>query len=130
MNTNYPHIPYQKKLVEKARVNRKNPTAAEKKMWFKMLRNRAFRGLKFTRQKPLDKYIVDFYCSKLLLAIEIDGDSHVAQQEYDKERTKRLGDYGITVIRYTNREVLESLSGVFDDLNEKVEMLEESMEEN
>jgi len=130
MNTNYPHIPYQKKLVEKARVNRKNPTAAEKKMWFKMLRNRAFRGLKFTRQKPLDKYIVDFYCSKLLLAIEIDGDSHVAQQEYDKERTKRSCNYGITVIRYTNREVLESLSGVFDDLNEKVEMLEESMEEN
>ena len=127
MNTNYPHIPYQKKLVEKARVNRKNPTAAEKKMWFKMLRNRAFRGLKFTRQKPLDKYIVDFYCSKLLLAIEIDGDSHVEQQEYDKERAKRLGNYGITVIMYMNREVLESLSGVFDDLNEKVEMLEEGM---
>jgi len=99
-------------------------------MWFKILRNRAFRGLKFTRQKPLDKYIVDFYCSKLLLTIEIDGDSHVEQQEYDKERTKRLGDYGITVIRYTNREVLESLPGVFDDLNKKVEMLEESMEVN
>jgi len=127
MNTNPPHIPYKKELVEKVRANRKSPTAAEKKIWYEILRNRGFRGLKFTRQKPLDTYIVDFYCSKLLLALEIDEDTHVEQEEYDKERTRRLGTYGITVIRYTNSEIMESLSGVYDDLNEKVKGLEERM---
>ena len=122
------HIPYHKNLVEKARANRTNPTAAEKRMWYEILGNRKFRGLKFTRQKPLDKYIVDFYCSKLLLAIEIDGDSHTEQKEYDRLRTERLGKYGITVIRYINSEVMKNLSGVFEDLNEKVESLEKKME--
>ena len=120
-----PYIPYDKRLVEKGRGNRKNPTPAEKKMWFEVLGNKAFQNLKFTRQKPLDHFIVDFYCSKLLLVVEIDGDSHKEQEEYDKRRTERLNQYGITIVRYTNIDVMQNLDGVYEDFLGKVKELEE-----
>ena len=121
MLPNFPYIPYDKRLVEKARENRKNPTPVEKKMWFEVLGRKSFQGFKFTRQKPLDHYIVDFYCSKLMLAIEIDGDSHAEQTDYDRIRTERLGQYGIHVIRYTNSDVMQNLEGVYEDLRERME---------
>jgi very-short-patch-repair endonuclease len=124
MNADYPkYIPYDKTLVEKGRANRRNPTAAEKKMWNEVLRNREFKNLKFTRQKPLDRHIVDFYCSEILLVIEIDGDSHAGNEAYDRLRSERLGTFGITVLRYTNVEVMKNLEGVYQDLSEKVEAL-------
>jgi very-short-patch-repair endonuclease len=122
----YPHrkfVPYDQQLVTKARENRKHPTPAEKKMWFEVLGRKSFQDLKFTRQKPLDHYIVDFYCSKLLLVVEIDGDSHTEQIGYDQKRTKRLGQYGIHVIRYTNNDVMQNLEGVYEDLWKMVEAL-------
>jgi very-short-patch-repair endonuclease len=114
------YIPYNQALTEKARENRKNPTQAENKLWFDVLQNKQFADLKFTRQKPLDKYIVDFYCSELMLAIEIDGDSHAEQLEYDQKRTMRLNWLGIEVIRYTNQDVLSTLDGVYSDLLGKI----------
>ena len=114
------YIPYNPTLVEKARENRKNPTPAEKKLWFEVLQNKRFADLKFTRQKPLDEYIADFYCAELMLVIEIDGDSHTEQAEYDEQRTARLNQLGIEVIRYTNREVLNNLEGVYSDLLERI----------
>ena len=114
------YIPYNQKLTEKARENRKNPTPAEKKLWFDVLQNKQFTDLKFTRQKPLDEYIVDFYCSELMLAIEIDGDSHAEQVEYDHERTLKLNQLGVEVIRYTNQDVLSSIDGVCSDLQKKI----------
>lgn len=123
MNSHRKFIPYNKELVEKARENRKNPTPAEKKMWYHILSRKAFQDFKFTRQKPLDNYIVDFYCSKLTLVIEIDGDSHAEQNEYDEIRTNELGQYGIHVIRYTNRDVMQNLKGVYEDLLLRVNQL-------
>ena len=117
---NIKFIHYNRKLTEKARENRKNPTIAEKKIWYDILRNKEFENYKFIRQKPLDNFIVDFYCSELLLAIEIDGDSHTEQVEYDALRTERLNSYGIEVVRYTNSEVINNIVGVFDDLKRKV----------
>ncbi|MFA6096951.1 MAG: endonuclease domain-containing protein [Candidatus Paceibacterota bacterium] len=114
------HISYDKKLTEKARQNRKNPTFAEKKLWYKVLCNKQFEKYKFLRQKPLLNYIVDFYCAKLLLAIEIDGDSHAEQEDYDKTRTQKLSEYGIAVIRFTNKEIIENIDGVYMDLKNKV----------
>ncbi len=114
-------VNYNKKLTEKARENRKNSTIAEKKIWYGVLRNKEFENYKFIRQKPLDNFIVDFYCSKLLLAIEIDGDSHAEQVEYDALRTEKLNSYGIEVVRYTNFEVINDIGGVFDDLKKRVE---------
>lgn len=114
------YIPYNKALTQKARENRKNPTAAEKKLWYEVLGNKRLNNLKFTRQKPLDEYIVDFYCAELMLAIEIDGDTHADQEQYDKHRTENLNKYGIEVIRYTNAEVLNNLEGVYQNLCERI----------
>lgn len=69
--------PYQRNLIPLARANRKQPTPAECLIWLKLLRNRQLAGFKFVRQKPIDGYIVDFYCAALGLVIEIDGDSHI-----------------------------------------------------
>ena len=110
------YIPYNKALTEKARQNRKNPTPAEQKLWYEVLENKRLGNLKFTRQKPLDEYIVDFYCSELRLAIEIDGDTHARQEQYDKDRTETLNRYGIEVIRCANAEVLNNLEGVYQNL--------------
>ena len=109
-------LPYNKPLTALARQNRKNPTKAESKIWNEVLRMRNFSRYKFLRQKPLAGYIVDFYCSELRLVIEIDGDSHAEAIEYDDERTRVLNALGLTVVRYTNDNILENIDGVYNDL--------------
>ena len=110
-----PHIPYNRALTEKARKNRQNPTWAENRLWHELLNRGRFRSFKFTRQKPLDEYIVDFYCAELRLAIEVDGDSHASQTRYDRRRTANLAALGVRVVRYTNDEVMLGLDRVRDD---------------
>ena len=114
------YVPYNKTLTEKARKNRKNPTPAEQKLWHEVLQRKRLDNLKFTRQKPLDEYIVDFYCAELMLAIEIDGDTHAGQKQYDEDRTKNLNKFGVEIIRYTNAEVLNNLEGVYQDLHKRI----------
>ena len=113
-------ISYDKTLTNKARENRKNPTPAERRLWFEVLQNKRLGKFKFIRQKPIDQYIVDFYCSELMLAIEIDGDTHAGQQQYDATRTRRLNKLGIEVFRYPNTEILNNLEGVYEDLLKRV----------
>ena len=67
------HLPYNHHLIELARNMRQNPTPAERKLWCEYLRNVPVRVL---RQKPIDRFIVDFYCASVKLAIEIDGEQH------------------------------------------------------
>lgn len=123
-DTNHSHcIPYNKALNEKARANRRNPTPAEKKRWFEVLGNKEFHDLKFACQKPLDNLIVDFTCSKLRLVVEIDGQSHAQQQEYEEHRTERPGESGITLVRHAHSDVMNNLNGVYQDLSEKMEVL-------
>ena len=81
----------------------------EKQMWFKILSRKQFEDLKFTRQKPLLSYTVDFYCAELRLALEIDGDSHAENKEYDQKRSQELAKYNIEVIRYTNNDVMQNI---------------------
>ena len=85
-------------------------------MWSVILRRRQLAGFKFLRQKPIDGYIVDFYCAALGLVIEIDGDSHLDKAEYDAERTHILNAYGLHVMRYTNEDVLSNPVGVYQHL--------------
>jgi very-short-patch-repair endonuclease len=108
-------INYNLDLKNFARENRKNPTMAETKIWSEILSNNKL-GYRFLRQKPVDNFIVDFYCSKLLLAIEIDGDSHYQDNIYDSERTRKLNEYGIKVIRYINNEILNNLDEVYQNI--------------
>jgi very-short-patch-repair endonuclease len=99
------HLPYNPKLKERARHLRNNMTPAEKKLWYKYLRQFP---LPVYRQKPIDNYIVDFYIPKLKLVIEIDGESHIKKREidYDEKRTKALESYGLKVLRFWNYDVL------------------------
>ena len=113
-------IPYKSNLTELARANRKNPTAAERKIWHEVLRMRQFADYKFLRQKPIGCFIVDFYCSSLHLVIEIDGDDHAESVGYDAERARILGSCGLTVIRYSNREVMHNISGVYENLMQRI----------
>jgi len=81
------YIKYNPKLKERARELRKNSTPSEIELW-KSLRGAQLHGYTFNRQKPLDEFIVDFYCRKLGLVIEIDGDSHDAKQNTTRSVSK------------------------------------------
>lgn len=105
------HVPYNPRLMERARDLRRHMTPAESKLWFEYLQ-----GFKYPvlRQKPIDNYIVDFYCAKLRLVIEIDGDSHFTDEgkSYDEERTIILESYGLRVLRFSNTDVQDNLEVV------------------
>ena len=85
-----------------------------------MLSSNRLKGSKFLRQKPLGDYIVDFYCAKIRLAIELDGETHADQAAYDAKRTEALAKSGIQVVRYTNTEVISNPDGVYQDLQRRV----------
>jgi very-short-patch-repair endonuclease len=70
------------------------------------------RGYQFMRQKPIGNYIVDFFCSKLKLVIEIDGESHSGKQEYDFKRQKELEALGLSFLRFYDRDVKQNMNGV------------------
>ena len=109
------HLPYNPKFVFRAKELRKNMTEAEKKLWKEYLRSFPHRVL---RQRPIDHYIVDFYCAKLKLVIEVDGCIHdnKNQGEYDKQRTLFLNAYELTVIRFKNEEVINEFERVCKDI--------------
>jgi very-short-patch-repair endonuclease len=109
--SNGTHLPYADDLKDKARELRKSQTPAEKKLWYEYLSRL---DLRFKRQHPIDNYIVDFYCTKLGLVIEIDGSLHNEdlQHDKDKKRTAILEKYGLTVIRFSNDQVLKEFKGV------------------
>jgi very-short-patch-repair endonuclease len=104
-------IPYRRDLKGRSQNLRRDPTRAERKLWFEFLRDLPE---KFTRQKPLGHYIADFYCSSRRLVIEVDGDSHFDDrgEANDARRTVALGAEGIRVLRVTNLEVMEEFEGV------------------
>src|SRR5574344_2955870 len=97
------NLKYLDKLRTLAKKNRNNPTKAEQIFWDKILQYDKIK-YRFLRQKPINRFILDFYCSKLLLAIEIDGESHDNKKCFDFERNIFLGKYNISNIRYTNEQ--------------------------
>ena len=122
LNPHMAHIPCSQELKNSARELRKNMTPAEKMLWYELLSKDNLEDLRFLRQKPIEDFIVDFYCSKLLLVIEIDGDSHFSDEAkgYDTNRTNVLEKYGIKVLRYTNREVINNFEGMAEDLQKQI----------
>ena len=101
------------KLYQYGRELRQESTEAEKLLWAG-LRNRKLNGLKFRRQHPLDKFIVDFYCNERKLVIELDGGVHDEKinKEYDETRTAMLAGLNIIVLRFKNEEVINDMQGV------------------
>ena len=109
--TNGYSLPYNPDLIERANELRKTMTPAEKKLWHKLFKNSP---LKVRRQRVIDNFIVDFYCAKRKLVLEIDGAIHDLPEVAvrDEERTKILRRYGLRVIRFTNAEVEEDFERV------------------
>ena len=112
-------LPYNKDHKERARDLRKNQTEAESSLWSR-LRRKQILGLQFYRQKPIHQYIVDFYCPKARLVIEVDGGQHWQPDhaEQDRERDAVLGQLGLKVLRFSNFEVLKQLQPVLDSIHE------------
>ncbi len=99
-------------LVARARELRQPQTPAESKLWVR-LRNRQL-GYKFRRQYTIGRFIADFYCAECGLVIELDGDSHSEQVDYDQNRTEWLTQRGYRVIRFSNAEVHGQLDAVLE----------------
>jgi very-short-patch-repair endonuclease len=100
-------------MRDRARELRHPQTPMETKLWAQ-LRNRQLGNHKFRRQHPIDRFILDFYCVELKLAIEIDGAHHEVEDQaiYDALRTEALGAHGITVVRFTNPQVFHEFEVV------------------
>src|SRR4030043_627946 len=110
-------LTYNKSLKQLSRNLRRNMTDAEMLLWSK-LRGKQLKGLQFYRQKIIDNYIVDFYCPKLKLVIEVDGGQHYSAEgrEKDKKRDNDMMRAGITVLRFSDREVLGQLDVVLEKI--------------
>ena len=117
--TNGYSLPYNPNLMTRAAAMRKNMTPAEFKLWQRFLKNFRF---KVYSQRPIDNFVVDFYCSKLNLVIEIDGSVHDSWEVKvsDKERTEILQNYGLKVIRFSNKEVEENFESVCRKISEQI----------
>lgn len=110
---------YNQKLTPYAKQLRKNMTKEERRLWYEFLREYPIR---FYRQKVLGKYIVDFYCSKAHLVVELDGSQHFesAGMQYDEDRTGYLQQFQIDVIRIPNNEAMTNFSGVCEWIDNEV----------
>ena len=102
---------YNKALIPRARELRRNMTKEERHLWYDFLRNYP---VKFVRQKVIGRYIVDFYCASVRLAVEVDGTQHYGTEgmAYDRERTDYLRSLGVRTVRVPNNEVNGNFPGV------------------
>ncbi len=99
-----------------ARALRKQMTPAERALW-QRLRRKQLDGWRFRRQHPVGNFVVDFFCAKARLAVEVDGPIHFEQQEYDEERTQLLEDLkNYRVLRFTNEQVISDIEGVLEEI--------------
>ncbi|HXW25658.1 MAG TPA: endonuclease domain-containing protein [Xanthobacteraceae bacterium] len=99
--------------VSFARKLRRNQTDAERVLWFR-LRNRCLNDLKFKRQVPIDKYIVDFCCADARLIVELDGGQHAMRDETN--RTAVLESMGYLLLRFWNNDVLQNMDRVLEEI--------------
>lgn len=113
-------ITYNPSLKTTARNLRKNMTLSEILLW-DHLRKRQLKGFQFFRQKPVGQFVVDFFCKELMLAIEVDGDTHDQRIEQDKTRQRQLESMGIHVLRFKDRDVKRNLDGVIFAIEEWIQ---------
>ena len=112
-------ITYNSNLKILARNLRNNSTKSEIILWG-YLRGRKMMGYKFSRQKPIDNYIADFFCNELKLVIELDGHSHQIDVVFEKDlkKTQELNNLGITVLRFDDKEVFENIDNVLREIEQ------------
>ena len=103
-----------------AKALRREPTEAERVLW-EAVRRKKLSGFHFRRQQIIAGFIVDFYCHAAGLVVELDGDIHKSQAEYDAERTRKLEEMGFKVIRFSNECVLSELDIVTEKLTKHLQ---------
>jgi len=115
-------LSYNKNLKQNSRKLRKNMTGAEIYLWSKLRMNQ-LNNYRFYRQKIIGDYIVDFFCPKLKLVIEVDGGQHYTDDifESDRKRDEVLKSFGFRVLRFTNIDVLKNIEGVIARIIENME---------
>ena len=107
------------KVLLNAKTLRAKQTEAEQRLWYH-LRAHRFMNLKFKRQKPMGRFIVDFVCVEHQLIIEIDGGQHAGQTEYDRHRDAWLRSQGYAVLRFWNHEIMQQLEGVLEQIRSAI----------
>tara|TARA_R110000868_G_scaffold366553_1_gene629478 strand:- start:408 stop:806 length:399 start_codon:yes stop_codon:yes gene_type:complete len=119
-------IPYNPKLKELAKELRNNATKAEVFLWQKIKRKQ-FYGYDFHRQKPIDNYIVDFFCNELMLVIEIDGYSHQIVEVFEKDVVKeqKIRSLGISLLRFTDGQIYNDMENVLRAIESFIKAFEE-----
>lgn len=119
-------LPYNKDLKEFSRRLRKNSTLGEILLWQK-LRAGSMMKYTFNRQKPLDRYIVDFYCNPLRLVIEIDGSYHFEEEQKvkDSERQKLLEKMGLYFLRFSEQQVRKDMDIVLKEIGNYITEFEQ-----
>jgi very-short-patch-repair endonuclease len=121
-------IPYNPKLKELARELRNNSTKAEIILWLK-LKSKQMYGYDFHRQKPIDNYILDFFCQELMLGVEVDGYSHEIIEVFNKDVVKeeKMSSFGITILRFTDNPVLRDMDNVLRAIEGYIQDYEEKI---
>ena len=114
--------PYNRANIPLAKEMRKNMTPWERKLWYEFLRSYPVR---FQRQKAIGNYIVDFYCAKARLVIELDGGGHYTEEQLEKDaiRTKVLEPMNLTVLRICNMDIDRNFCGVCEHIDLTVKNL-------
>lgn len=110
-------LKYNPKLKDNARTLRSGMTDCEQRLWSRLRRKQVL-GVQFYRQKPVGEYIVDFYAPGAKLVVEVDGSQHLeaTQINHDRQRTTFLESQGLRVLRFDNRQVLQELDGVMEEI--------------
>ena len=110
---------YNHKNVEFSRSLRKNMTPWERKLWYCFLNQYSER---FYRQRPIGRFIVDFYCPKVGLVIELDGSGHydISVEEKDRIRSEEIEKLGLKVIRFCNLDIDKNFRGVCEEIDKQV----------
>jgi very-short-patch-repair endonuclease len=103
---------------------RNEPTYAERALWYSLRKNGV--GAKFRRQESVGPFILDFYCPELRLAVEVDGASHAGREDYDRRRDSFLHEFQITILRFTDSEVLDMSDRTVQTIRAKVEELRQA----
>ena len=123
-----PRIFTKKSEQEKRKSLRTEMTKAEVLLWLE-LKNRKILGERFLRQYSVERYVLDFYCPRLKLAVEADGPTHQSDEaiKYDRERQTAIEKLNIEFLRFTNEEIYEDMINVLDKIKEKVNELQEKI---
>ncbi len=124
MANNVSNNHYNRNLKEFARKLRNNSTLAEVVLWEKVLRKKQLRGYSFLRQRPIENYIVDFFCKDLKLIVELDGEIHKFRKNKDRDRDNNLKEYGFSIIRFDNEDIVNGLPNVIKTLEAFIDEFE------